>query len=385
MSRVDNNGQQTVSATRFAELTGVARERLRTWERRHGFPLPQRDGRGPRRYAVEDVARVVAVRRAAEDGVPLARAIARTPTESGSAAPDAGTFTALVDHAPLPVVILSGPEPLRIEWTNAALRSRPGAPRPGDELLTALPAFLGSACARLLTRLFATEAPPAETEHPAWDGLPRHTTRSVLFRLPIEAGRRPLVAMVALEGEGERQTRAALADRERELAELQRTASRHTRWLDAIAQLSDRFRREPGAAAIDQGLDVVVRQVRAIDGALAYYVSGQLMLTASRRGLLAPVPVTVAAHPQLVECITTGDPAWLDATVRSAAGVPRDLQASAVPIVVAGEPLGLLVLLFAEVEPHDPDNTRLLEAVSAAMGFALLRDRLTTALRDAAG
>ena len=128
-----------------------------------------------------------------------------------------------------------------------------------------------------------------------------------------------------------------------------------------------------------------MRQVRAIDGALAYYVSGQLMLTASRRGLLAPVPVTVAAHPQLVECIATGDPAWLDATARAAAGVPRDLQASAVPIVVAGEPLGLLVLLFAEVEPHDPDNTRLLEAVSAAMGFALLRDRLTTALRDAAG
>lgn len=235
-----------MSATRFAELTGVTRERLRTWERRHGFPLPHRDGRGPRRYAVDDVARVVAVRRASEGGVPLARAIARTPAESGSAALGARTFTALVDHAPLPVVVLSGPEPLRVEWTNAALRGRPGAPRQGDELLAALPAFLGSACARSLTRLFATEAPPSETEHPAWDGLPRHTTRSVLFRLPIESGRRPLVAMVALEGEGERQTRGTLADRERELADLQRTAARHSRWLDAIAQLSDRFRREPG-------------------------------------------------------------------------------------------------------------------------------------------
>ena len=385
MSTVDKSGQPTVSATRFAELTGVTRERLRTWERRYGFPLPHRDGRGPRRYAVDDVSRVVAVRRAAENGVPLPRAIARTPSESGSAEVGAATFTALVDHAPLPVAIISGPEPLRIEWTNGALRARPGAPHTGDELLSALPAFLGSACAQLLTRLFAAEAPPAETEHPAWDGLPRHTTRSVLYRLPIEAGRRPLVAMVALEGEGERQTRAALADRERELADLQRTASRHTRWLDAIAQLADRFRREPGPAAIDQGLDAVVRQVRAIDGTIAYYVSGQLMLAESRRGLLAPVPITVAAHPQLVACIASGDPAWLDAPARTAAGVPGDLQASAVPIVVAGEPLGLLVLLFAEVEPHDPDNTRLLAAVSAAMGFALLRDRLTTALREAAG
>jgi GAF domain-containing protein len=56
-----------------------------------------------------------------------------------------------------------------------------------------------------------------------------------------------------------------------------------------------------------------------------------------------------------------------------------------VPIVGAGEPLGLLVFVFEEVEPHDRDNRRLLVAVSAAMGFALLRDRLAQELREAAG
>jgi hypothetical protein len=56
-----------------------------------------------------------------------------------------------------------------------------------------------------------------------------------------------------------------------------------------------------------------------------------------------------------------------------------------VPIVVAGEPLGLLVFVFEDVEPHNDDNRRLLVAVSAAMGFALLRDRLAQELRDAAG
>ena len=55
------------------------------------------------------------------------------------------------------------------------------------------------------------------------------------------------------------------------------------------------------------------------------------------------------------------------------------------PIIVAGEPLGLLVFLFEDVEPHDDDNGRLLAAVSAAMGFALLRDRLAQELREAAG
>ena len=53
--------------------------------------------------------------------------------------------------------------------------------------------------------------------------------------------------------------------------------------------------------------------------------------------------------------------------------------------MVAGELLGLLVFAFDEVEPHDDDNRRLLVAVSAAMGFALLRDRLAQELREAAG
>ena len=75
MRQVDTHGQ-TVSATRFSELTGVSRERLRTWERRHGFPEPVRIGSGPRRYALADAARVVAVRHAAAAGAPLPEAIA---------------------------------------------------------------------------------------------------------------------------------------------------------------------------------------------------------------------------------------------------------------------------------------------------------------------
>jgi len=59
------------------------------------------------------------------------------------------------------------------------------------------------------------------------------------------------------------------------------------------------------------------------------------------------------------------------------------VQASALPIVVAAEPLGALVFLFNEIEPHDADNRRVLAAFSAAMGFGLLRDRLTRELREA--
>jgi MerR family transcriptional regulator, light-induced transcriptional regulator len=378
-------GGQTVSATRFAELTGVTRERLRTWERRYGFPEPVRVGRGPRRYALDDVQRVVAVRRAAGAGVPIPRAIAGTAYESLPQGLTTDALAALVEHAPVPVVAVSGPAPLRVEFVNATLRELPGAPRPGDELTVAVPALDGSACERALRRLFASEAEPAEVEHPSWDRHSRQMARSALFLLPGEPGSPPLAAMVGLEGQGERAARATLAELQREIDDLRWREERHTRWLDAIALLADEFRREPGRAVIDNGLEVVVRQTNAVDGAVALYVSGQLMLPGSQRGLLEAAPITVSAHPELARCLRDAEPSWLDPAVSAALGVPGDLHASAVPIIVAGEPLGLLVFVFNEVEPHDRDNRRLLSAVAAAMGFALLRDRLAEQLREAAG
>jgi hypothetical protein len=40
-------------------------------------------------------------------------------------------------------------------------------------------------------------------------------------------------------------------------------------------------------------------------------------------------------------------------------------------------------MVFDEVEPLDDDNGRLLSAISAAIGFALLRDRLVRELAGA--
>ena len=378
-------GGQTVSATRFAALTGVSRERLRTWERRYGFPDPQRTDAGPRRYALQDVQRVVAVRRAAEAGVPIPRAIERTRYDEAPSHLASHIFAALVEHAPVPVAALSGPAPLRVEFVNGALRSLPGAPRPGEELTTALPAFYDSPCVLALQQLFATAGGPIEAEHPAWGGDPRQVARSSLFRLPGEPDARPLVAMIGLEGDGERVARGALAELQREAEQLRRRDERHTRWLDALALLAEEFRREPGRVAVDNGLDVILGHTNALDAAVAFYVSGQLVVPSSRRGLLESSPVTVSAHPELARCLRDAEPAWLDAAASSAIGVPPDLHASAIPILVAGETMGLLVFVFADVEPHDDDNGRLLTAVSAAMGFALLRDRLAQELREAAG
>jgi DNA-binding transcriptional MerR regulator len=375
----------TVSATRFAQLTGVSRERLRTWERRHGFPVPRRVAQGPRRYAVADVPRVVAVRHASAAGVPLAEAIARTDAAPASTPPPAETLAALVDQLPVAVVALSGPVPIRVEYVNATLRAIPDAPLPGDELTAAVPAFAGTPCEHALLRLFATDAGPVEAHHPAWGGHTRHVARSSLFRLPAAPGDAPLVAMLGLEGDGERAARAALAAQRRELEELRRSNARHARWLEAVALLAATFQAEPEpSAAIAESLDVIVRQTRAVDAALAEHGAGRLVIGRSLRGMLGRADVTVAAHPQLARALRDGDPAWLDEPARLALGVPEDLRACAVPIVVAAEPLGVLVLAAEAAEPLDADGRRLLRAVAAAMGFALLRDRLVAELREAA-
>ena len=375
-------------ATRFAALTGVSRERLRTWERRYGFPEPHRDRcrAAPLRAARTSSAWSPC----AAPPRPACRSRGRSSARRYDEAPShlaSHIFAALVEHAPVPVAALSGPAPLRVEFVNGALRALPGAPRPGEELTTALPAFYDSPCVLALQQLFATAGGPTEAEHPAWGGDARQAARSALFRLPSEPDARPLVAMVGLEGEGERVARAALAELQREVEELRRRDERHTRWLDALALLAEEFRREPGrVGASTTGSTWSCATPTRSTPPSPSTSRGQLVVPT-----LAPRPARVQPDhrrrriPSSRAACATASRRGSTPPRSAALGVPPDLHASAMPIVVAGEPLGLLVFVFAEVEPHDEDNGRLLTAVSAAMGFALLRDRLAQELREAAG
>jgi hypothetical protein len=385
MPQVDNGGQ-TVSATDFAELTGVSRERLRTWERRYGFPQPVRVGSGPRRYVLADAARVVSVRHAARLGTPLPDAIAQARATVTLAGPPESAFRAAVELAPVPVALISGPEPLRLAWANAALRAIEGGPAPGDLLQAAAAGRTGA----VLREHFVRDLPAAEVEHPPWAGSvvgpgSRHlTARSMVYRLPVDPGRRPVVAIVGVETRGEHEARVALAAAEAELGRLRQSSERHDRWLDALGGLAAEFQHEPGPDVIASALDILIRQTRAVDIGLASYVSGRLALHGTRRGALSATALTVAAHPQVGRALRDIDGAWLEEATARALGVPAGLHAVGVPIAVAGEVLGLLVMVFDEIEPLDGDNRRLLAAISAAVGFALLRDRLVRELQAAA-
>ncbi len=64
-----------------SRLSGVSPDKLRIWERRYGFPAPQRTASGLRVYSDEDVARLTLIARAMEAGYRAGDAIAATPEE----------------------------------------------------------------------------------------------------------------------------------------------------------------------------------------------------------------------------------------------------------------------------------------------------------------
>jgi DICT domain-containing protein len=67
--------------------TGVEQGTLRMWERRHGFPVPERLASGHRRYSERDAELVAQVLRERAAGVSLAAAIARVRETGASAEP----------------------------------------------------------------------------------------------------------------------------------------------------------------------------------------------------------------------------------------------------------------------------------------------------------
>jgi MerR family transcriptional regulator, light-induced transcriptional regulator len=85
-----------VSIGELAKRTGAGISTLRAWERRHGFPVPQRLPSGHRRYSERDVDAVIDVLRDREAGSTLEAALARAKRRT--VAPTTSVFAA-IQHA----------------------------------------------------------------------------------------------------------------------------------------------------------------------------------------------------------------------------------------------------------------------------------------------
>jgi MerR family transcriptional regulator, light-induced transcriptional regulator len=76
--------------------TGISKDTLRVWERRYGFPKPQRDAHGERAYSAEEVRELRRIRRLMDQGMRPGRIFALGVAALEAAAP------AVVPAAPLP-------------------------------------------------------------------------------------------------------------------------------------------------------------------------------------------------------------------------------------------------------------------------------------------
>lgn len=70
---------QLFSIAKVSAETGIAKEVLRKWETRYGFPRPVRDETGNRLYPAEQVAQLVAVRRLIDAGMRPAKVLGLGP------------------------------------------------------------------------------------------------------------------------------------------------------------------------------------------------------------------------------------------------------------------------------------------------------------------
>ena len=90
----------------LAQLTGVQAGTLRMWESRHGFPRAERLPSGHRRYAQDEVERVLEVVRARDAGLSLAAAVERLGP-AGEGEPETSIYAGLrrrrADLHPYPV------------------------------------------------------------------------------------------------------------------------------------------------------------------------------------------------------------------------------------------------------------------------------------------
>jgi hypothetical protein len=389
---VDKSGQRragrssdepTISAGRFAAMTGVSRERLRTWERRHGFPRPVRAAGGPRRYRASDAARVVAVREATEGGVPVAHAIsqARTAPTAGHAgiAPDAAR--SLVSDLPLPLATVTGPEPLVVEYVNDAAANSPL--HVGAVLLEAAPQLADGPLHDALQRAFAGRREPVEVEHAPWSGPREGLQRSLVFRLPGEPDRSPACAFVSIDAERERREREELGvlirEHERETA----AAMLRGELMRSAAQVMERLKSDDGPAVLRAAMAAVREHLGAMDAGLALYMAGELVLGTSTAGMMGPSMVLVGAHEQLARVLRESRPAWLEGEAVRAFGAPQGTHCLAAPVLVAGETVGIVMILFGNRVDVSGDARRFLDIVLGPIGFALIRDRFLEATRAA--
>ncbi len=141
--------------------TGLSKDTLRVWERRYGFPQPERDSHGERVYPQDQVDRLRLLKRLMDQGHRPGKladqsneqlqALAEAGTGRGFAAPSSGQDDATLAHF-LQLVTAHRVEDLRRELARLAVKA--GLARFVTDVIAPLTAQIGEAWARGTLAIF---------------------------------------------------------------------------------------------------------------------------------------------------------------------------------------------------------------------------------------
>jgi DNA-binding transcriptional MerR regulator/methylmalonyl-CoA mutase cobalamin-binding subunit len=131
--------------------TGLSKDVLRIWERRYGFPHPERDDNAERQYAAADVAKLRAIKRLMDTGLRPGKLISQSLAELNTLAekrvhPRRDALTPAVERDVL--ALLKGHDPAGLQSALANLLLRQGVQRFVLETIAPLNRAVGEAWMR---------------------------------------------------------------------------------------------------------------------------------------------------------------------------------------------------------------------------------------------
>lgn len=321
----------TCSAAEVKRWTGMVPERLRTWERRHGFPRMPRGANGLRAFAFDDLPGILAAAQLIEHGLPVSDAI--DVVRRGLPAPDLAVLERTFQGLDAPVVVVGGPEPLRVVWANPAARRLTD----GGSALR-LPDATAPAY-RDMQRMLRSSA-MATIAHDWTDE--RGERASIAWRLPAPAFVPPLVVMVQLDADELTVHPAHHDASERDLAS----------WTTALAAARRALQRGVPHTALALSLAALVEACGVEDAVLMFSRDDELRAASTCRGQRVTARMPRAGWAELDEARSMLRP------VRLGAAFAAELRLTggallALPLVAARREYGFAVLRLTTEDDLD--------------------------------
>lgn len=368
------SNEPSVTAQEMARLTGVGRERLRTWERRHGFPIPTQSEHGNRQYRADDVARVIAVRQLAQEGVPLAQAVSAVCNGTVEDDSSLESLGPALDRASAPAVALGGPLPLRVLWANRQAREASGDLVVGATIGPDHPWF-GRTAIEAIERLMADARDEAAViDHGAPEGAPR--VQSLAWRASTLRSGHPVVVVMGLPDDA--------VFRPTGTVDAGALHAEVGRWVDGVSRARQVLSTHTGLAGAQRSLRTLRESLDAIDAFLVFPDGGQLRCATSVRRIIAARVVAGGDCAAFLQGTSAGEVVWLPPAEGRAMGVPAGMRAVVIPLVAGGSSLGAAVVVFPGQFAIDELAGEIAVGYGTMLATMIQRDQAAARARHAA-